>query len=115
MSTTNIKKLRKAIDALDEKLIGTLNKRTKLAISIGKIKEQLKESVYSPEREQQVYNRISKFNKGPLDKKTLRAIYREIMSGTIMLQKPLKQERNQPKNMKLPPLIDMKLKNMLQK
>lgn len=86
----NIRKLRKAIDELDEKLVKILNKRTQLAIKIGKLKKQFKESVYSPEREQQVYARINRLNDGPLNKETLIAVYREIMSGTIMLQKPLK-------------------------
>ena len=90
MGTSNMKKLRKAIDELDEKLVSILNKRTELAIKIGKIKDRLKKSVYSPEREQEIYNKLKKINNGPLDDKTLTAIYREIMSGTIMLQKPLK-------------------------
>lgn len=86
----NILKLRKAIDQLDEKLIAILNKRTKFAINIGQLKTQLKKSIYMPAREQQIYEHIKKFNKGPLDDQTLMAIYREIMSGTIMLQRPMK-------------------------
>ncbi len=90
MGTAQIKKLRKIIDELDEKLVRTLNKRTEFAIKIGKIKDKLKKSVYSPEREQHIYNKLKKINNGPLDDKTLTAIYREIMSGTIMLQRPMK-------------------------
>lgn len=86
----NIQKLRRAIDKLDQDLINILNKRTKLAIKIGRIKERLNKSVYMPAREQQVYDRIKKINKGPLSNNALIAVYREIMSGTIMLQKPLK-------------------------
>lgn len=90
MEKANIKKLREAIDELDEKLVSTLNKRTQLAVKIGKIKDKLNKSVYSPEREQQIYNKLKKLNKGPLDDKVLTAVYREIMSGTIMLQRPMK-------------------------
>lgn len=90
MGKVNIKKLREAINALDEKLVSTLNKRTELAIKIGKIKDKLNKSVYSPEREQEIYNKLKKINKGPLDNKVLTAVYREIMSGTIMLQRPMK-------------------------
>jgi len=86
----SIQNLRKAIDQLDEKLIAILNKRTKLAIAIGRLKEKLGKAVYMPAREQQIYKRIKKFNKGPLNGKTLMAVYREIMSGTLMLQKPMK-------------------------
>ena len=90
MEISNMKKLRKAIDELDVKLVSTLNKRTELAVKIGKIKDKLKKSVYSPEREHHIYNKLKKINNGPLDDKTLTAIYREIMSGTIMLQRPMK-------------------------
>ncbi|MCG2712863.1 MAG: prephenate dehydratase [Candidatus Omnitrophica bacterium] len=90
MEKVNIKKLRKAIDELDVKLVSTLNKRTKIAIKIGRIKDKLKKNVYSPEREQQIYNKLKKINNGPLDDKALTAVYREIMSGTIMLQRPMK-------------------------
>ena len=90
MSKMNIQKLRKAIDGLDEKLIELLNKRTDYAIEIGKLKKQTGEPVFMPAREQKVYDNVCKFNKGPLDSKMLMAIYREIMSSTIMLQHPMK-------------------------
>ncbi|MDD5745846.1 MAG: chorismate mutase, partial [Candidatus Omnitrophica bacterium] len=90
MSAMNIQKLRKAIDQLDEKLIAGLNDRTKLAIQIGKLKEVSNASVYMPAREQQIYEHIKKTGKGPLPSEALMAIYREIMSATIMLQKPIR-------------------------
>jgi chorismate mutase/prephenate dehydratase len=90
MSKQSIQKLRQAIDNLDQKLIGLLNKRTKYAISIGKLKKKLNKPVFRPAREQAVYDNVKKFNKGPLSAKMLMAIYREIMSSTIMLQHPMK-------------------------
>jgi len=89
MDKKNIQKLRKAIDELDEKLIAGLNDRTNLAIKIGKLKEASRQAVYMPAREQQNYDHIKKFGKGPLPPEALMAIYREIMSATIMLQKPI--------------------------
>jgi chorismate mutase / prephenate dehydratase len=90
MSKMSIDKLRKAIDGLDEQLIELLNKRTNYAIEIGQLKKQTGESIFMPAREQKVYDNVRKFNKGPLDNKMLMAIYREIMSATIMLQQPMK-------------------------
>ena len=90
MGEMNIQKLRKEIDRLDAELIRILNKRTERAIEIGRIKDKLKKSVYMPAREQQVYARIKELNKGPLNNETLCAVYREIMSGTLMLQRPMK-------------------------
>ncbi|RKY35227.1 MAG: prephenate dehydratase [Candidatus Omnitrophota bacterium] len=86
----NISKLRKEIDRLDEKLITLLNQRTQLAVDIGKFKKDLNQSVYTPAREQQIYLKLKKINKGPLSVSALMDIYREIMSAAIMLQKPMK-------------------------
>ncbi len=90
MSKMNIEKLRKAIDGIDEKLIEMLNKRTDYTIEIGRLKKKTGKSVFMPAREQKVYDNVRKFNKGPLNSKMLMAIYREIMSSTIMLQNPMK-------------------------
>ena len=90
MSKMSIQKLRKAIDELDERLIELLNKRTKYAIDIGGFKKKLGKAVFMPAREQKVYDNVRKFNKGPLKGDMLMAIYREIMSSTIMLQQPMK-------------------------
>lgn len=57
---------------------------------IGHLKVKSKKSVYSPERERVVYERIENNNKGPLSNETLKSIYREIMSGSLALEKPIK-------------------------
>ena len=90
MKKMNIPRLRKEIDELDKKIVRLLNKRTQLAITIGKLKVHLKKSFYMPAREQQIYTYLKKINRGPLKQKTLMAVYREIMSGTLILQKPMK-------------------------
>ncbi len=56
---------------------------------IGRLKVKSKKSVYSPERERVVYERIEKNNKGPLSNETLKSIYREVMSGSLALEKPI--------------------------
>ncbi|MFH1459135.1 MAG: prephenate dehydratase [Candidatus Omnitrophota bacterium] len=89
MKKMTIQKLRKAIDQLDKRLIQILSQRTKLAVSIGRLKKDSKKTVFSPSREKQVYDHIKKINKGPLNDQTIEAVYREIMSGTIMLQNPM--------------------------
>jgi len=82
--------LRKKIDILDRKLINLLNSRAKVTKAIGKIKIKAGKSIYVPEREMQILNRISGFNQGPLKKSALEAIYREVMSASLALEKPLK-------------------------
>jgi len=86
----SLNKLRKKIDLLDQKLIGLLNLRAAVTKDIGKIKIHAGKSIYVPEREMQVLNRIFSLNKGPLKKSALEAIYREVMSASLALEKPLK-------------------------
>ena len=86
----SLDKLRKKIDILDRKLINLLNLRAAATKDIGKIKINAGKNIYVPEREMQVLSRISTLNKGPLKKSALEAIYREVMSASLALEKPLK-------------------------
>jgi len=86
----SLDKLRKKIDSLDAKLISLLNLRAEVTKEIGKIKMRTGKSIYAPEREMQVLRKIACLNKGPLKKGALEAIYREVMSASLALEKPLK-------------------------
>lgn len=85
-----LKNLRRNIDSLDEKIIRLLNARAKITVDIAKIKHESGKSIYSPDREQDVLKNIAERNKGPLNQPALQAIYREIMSSSLALEKPLK-------------------------
>lgn len=80
---------RKAIDALDAKLVALLNERTKHVLGIGEIKHKAGEEIYVPSRERQVFQRVAKKNTGPITDASLRAIYREIMSSALALEKSM--------------------------
>jgi len=86
----SLSKLRKKIDALDRKLINLLNLRAQATKKIGKIKINTGKSIYAPERELEVLRKIAGLNRGPLKKGALEAIYREVMSASLALEKPLK-------------------------
>ncbi len=85
----NISEHRKAIDKLDTQIVRLLNERTRHVLAIGELKRKAGEEVYSPQREQAVLNRLCKLNTGPMKNESLKAIYREIMSAALALQKPL--------------------------
>ena len=80
---------RKAIDALDAKLVALLNERTRHVLGIGEIKRKAGQEIYVPSRERQVFQRIAKKNTGPITDASLRAIYREIMSSALALEKSM--------------------------
>ena len=86
----NLKKLRHKIDTSDEKIVRLLNERAELTLAIGKIKHKKGLSIYAPNREKEIYQKLKKINKGPLNSKSIQAIYREIMSSSLNLEKPIK-------------------------
>lgn len=81
---------RKAIDKLDTQLIRLLNERTRHVLAIGQIKRKAGEEIYAPHRERAVLRRLCRLNAGPLTNDSLRAIYREIMSSALSLEKTMK-------------------------
>ncbi len=85
----NIPEHRKAIDKLDAQIVKLLNERTKHVLEIGEIKLKAGEEIYAPHREQAVFNRLGKINAGPITDESLRAIYREIMSSALSLEKSM--------------------------
>ena len=82
--------LREEIDRIDDVILELLNKRADLAIEIGKAKTRRNLGFYSSQRERSIFKRLSAKNEGPFPNEALRAVYREIMSASLSLEKPLK-------------------------
>lgn len=80
---------REKIDALDRQIVEILNERLALAAEIGKLKRSRGGQIYVAEREDIVLRKIAELNQGPIKNEALKAIYREIMSAAIALEKPL--------------------------
>ncbi len=85
----NIPEHRKAIDKLDAQIVKLLNERTKHVLGIGDAKLKAGEEIYVPHRERAVLDRICKLNDGPITNDGLRAIYREVMSSALSLEKTM--------------------------
>jgi chorismate mutase / prephenate dehydratase len=85
----NIPEHRKAIDKLDAQIVRLLNDRTRHVLEIGDIKLKAGEEIYAPHRERAVLQRLCKLNEGPITNDSLRAIYREIMSSALSLEKSM--------------------------
>lgn len=88
-----LKNLRSQIDKLDLQILELINKRAGVAAEIGKLKNDHGSEVFSPAREEEVLKNVLEAHdrgKGPLDAGTVRAVFRELMSGSRALQKVLK-------------------------
>jgi chorismate mutase/prephenate dehydratase len=89
-SPAQLKALRSQIDKLDLQIVKLVNERAAVAGEIGRAKLEQGEDIFSPAREEEVYQNVVQANekqKGPLDEGTIRAIFREIMSGARALQR----------------------------
>lgn len=82
--------LRKKIDEIDKDILKRLNDRTQLILKIGQIKSKNNKQIYAPAREKEVYSNLIRKNKGPLTNEAIKSIYREIMSASIALERPVK-------------------------
>ena len=87
---TPLDALRVQIDAIDEKLVALLNERARVVVQIGKFKQQNNSPIYAPDREKSVLQKVRRLNGGPLPDRSLEAVYRELMSGSFALEKPLR-------------------------
>jgi len=84
--------IRQKIDAIDEQLLKLLSERSDLVHEVGLVKRAEGTEIYAPEREETVLRALAEKNrklKGRLPEKSIRAIYREIMSASLALEKDL--------------------------
>ncbi len=86
----DLQELRVQIDAVDTEIVGLLNRRAELSLEVGRRKAGSENQRYfAPERERDLIERLFALHTGPLPKEALLAVYREIISASIALQKPM--------------------------
>ena len=90
MEKMRLSDLRKNIDDLDAQILDLLNQRARIVVEVGKEKERREMDFYAPEREEEIYQRVASLNQGPLPNSVVRSIYREILSGCLSLERPLR-------------------------
>jgi len=87
---TSIDALRAQIDRIDDRLLTLLNQRAKLAVQIGQQKHHSQATIYTPDREKRILQRIGAATPGPLDAGRLRPIFREIIAACLSLEQQLR-------------------------
>jgi chorismate mutase/prephenate dehydratase len=83
-----IDNLRRDIDQIDAEILSLISKRGKLAKEIGHIKKSAGIEIYVPSREKQIFDRLSKLNRGPYVDTSIFSIFREVISATRALEQP---------------------------
>lgn len=84
----NLTHFREEIDAIDNKVLELLNKRMNVVKKIGEIKHKSGSSIYRPEREREILDRLNSLNSGYLNEKAIEAIYLEIFAVSRNIELP---------------------------
>ncbi len=89
----NLEQVRIQIDRVDQDLLRLLNERADLVHHVGEIKRKEGLEIYAPDREERLLKKLISLNqdrKGRLPEKSIRAIYREIISAALALEQDLR-------------------------
>jgi len=89
-SGKTLEEIRTEIDEIDSRLLELMNARADLVHAVGEIKKEKGLEIYAPEREEKLLQSLVEKSKGRLPEKSIRAIYREIMSAALALEENLK-------------------------
>ncbi|WP_009960305.1 MULTISPECIES: chorismate mutase [Verrucomicrobium] len=88
-----LEEVRTHIDHVDQQLLRLLNERADLVHHVGEIKRKEGLEIYAPDREERLLRKLvesNKEHKGRLPEKSIRAIYREIISAALALEQDLR-------------------------
>ncbi|MFC4994521.1 prephenate dehydratase [Rubritalea tangerina] len=72
------------------RFVELLNERADCVHVVGEIKKKEGLQIYAPEREESLLRKLSSMSDGVIEEKSIRAIYREIMSAALALEDDLK-------------------------
>lgn len=84
----SLDELRMEIDRVDDRLVELINARAAAAAQIGRLKAAAGMEVFAPDRERKVLERVTGLSNGPVGNRALLAIYRELMSASLALERP---------------------------
>jgi chorismate mutase/prephenate dehydratase len=82
--------LRKELDAADREIIAAMNRRAEIARQIGERKHNDSQPIFDPQRESHVVEQAVSSNAGPLPDNAIRAVFRELVSGSRAVQTRLR-------------------------
>ncbi|MCH4184320.1 MAG: chorismate mutase [Eggerthellaceae bacterium] len=85
-SFNQIQQHRERIDEIDQKLVALLNERAKHSLAIRALKPGAHMGLYDPKREEEIFERIYRYNDGPMYNDNLREIYEGILK--VMKEMP---------------------------
>jgi chorismate mutase/prephenate dehydratase len=83
---SDIRTLRQNIDDLDDEILSLLNQRMLLVQKIAALKQQTGKEPLDLDREQSIFRRLARANKGPLTWGAVKRIFGEILAASRDIQ-----------------------------
>jgi chorismate mutase len=79
--------LRKRIDLLDDVLLRVFSERARIALEIGRVKNELGLPVFAPGREKRIVSRMKADNPGPLDDDAVVRLFERVVDESRRLER----------------------------
>jgi chorismate mutase/prephenate dehydratase len=87
---TTLNQVQRQLDRLDRELVKTLAERAKLVKQLHKLRDKEDVLPQGVDDQQRVLDAVAEWNKGPLSAPSVRAVFREIVSGCRALLRPVR-------------------------
>ena len=84
-----ISRLRRKIDQIDSNILSLLNERADLVVEVGEEKAKAKMDLHVPQREEEIFTRLIRENRGRFPRHAIRPVFREVISACRSLEGPL--------------------------
>lgn len=82
----DLRQLRAAIDEVDHQILELVAKRVRLVLAVGDVKRHRNMTVYDPERERRVLDRLVGDAPDPLDAATVRRVFERLIDESRRLE-----------------------------
>ena len=86
MSEPDLDELRRAIDAVDTRLLELIQERVRLVLAVGAYKVRNGLAIYDPERERRMLERLTALAQPPLEPDTIRRIFERLIDESRTLE-----------------------------
>ena len=84
---TDIDHWRSEIDKMNLQLVELLNRRSRCAIEIVKLKQKLNLGIYDPKREDEVIRLVQEATRGPLSKAAIKRLFERIIDESRRVER----------------------------
>lgn len=86
MTVPELEELRRAIDAVDQRILDLVAERVRLVLRVGDVKRERKMEVYDPDRERRILDRLAALAPPPLDGTTVRRVFERLIDEARRLE-----------------------------